>query len=489
MQKSTVIYGPPGCGKSTAIIKRMRAAVEAGLPERSIGLCSFTKAAAQELADRVGIGNAQIGTLHSFAYRACGLIREQVVTREHLKQFSEISKIETTGASVYDQEQLGVGDHYLAMYGYMRSVLVTDPKVGYQMAADMGNSDGSLPEFVHFIKCYEQWKEAYGLMDFADMLDRAVTADPPNLRLLFLDEAQDFSPAQWRLIESWLPAVDEVVLALDDDQTLYKFTGADPEGGPDFETRHGSERVVLNQSWRVPSVIHALAHRLIHNVRTRVEKEYLPVAEGGEVAYHATLNSVPRLNRQQTTLVLYRNHSLRKELEERLQQSGVPYVTDNGAPGPLQSYPMMAVKLWIEAQENHAKTGRAMLTPRQWQVLERMASPRVKSAVLKEDMSTCANVHWDRALRLPRPLATYFASLERKFGTPCPDTEIHLSTIHGSKGREADRVVLLNAMSNITAEAFSRDPDPEIRAFYVAVTRTKKRLDIIQGENPLKLLR
>jgi DNA helicase-2/ATP-dependent DNA helicase PcrA len=45
-----------------------------------------------------------------------------------------------------------------------------------------------------------------------------------------LDEAQDFSDQQWALVESWLPYVDQLVLAGDDDQAIYKWSGANPHG-------------------------------------------------------------------------------------------------------------------------------------------------------------------------------------------------------------------------------------------------------------------
>lgn len=486
MENSTIIYGPPGTGKSTAIITRMREAIDRGIDPGRIGLCSFTKAAATELAQRVGVKPGKnIATLHSYAFRLCGLIREQVVDRAKLAEFSKISKIETTGASIYDAEQLGPGDYYLAMYGYMRSILLEDTKEAFYA----GSREGSLVEFQYFCKAYDQFKAAYGYMDFSDMLTKALERPAPDLDILFLDEAQDFSPAQWKLIRSWLPSIGEVVLALDDDQTLYKFTGADPDGGPEFEREYQSTRVILDKSYRVPSVIHSLATRLIKNVKTRVEKEYLPVSEGGEVKYHSTWNSVPVPEATTETLILFRNHSLRSEVEDWLQMRGLPYLTDNGARGPLQSFPMMAIQLWLRAQADFAYNGQIMLDPRQWGTLTKMAMPVYARKFREQQIESIIDKTWDQVLRMPPDLAKYFKTLQRKYGTPNPETKIRLSTIHGSKGREADRVILLNAMSQKTAEGYTKDPDPEVRAFYVGVTRARKRLDIVHGDNPLTILR
>jgi len=50
---------------------------------------------------------------------------------------------------------------------------------------------------------------------------------------------------------------------------------------------------------------------------------------------------------------------------------------------------------------------------------------------------------------------------------------------------EADRVILLNAMSERTLASYHKDSDSEIRTFYVGVTRAKEQLDIITGPGEL----
>ena len=63
---------------------------------------------------------------------------------------------------------------------------------------------------------------------------------------------------------------------------------------------------------------------------------------------------------------------------------------------------------------------------------------------------------------------------------------VHLSTIHGSKGRESDRVILINDMGKKSSNTYhSGDTASEIRVFYVGITRAKRRLDLVLGENGL----
>ena len=55
-------------------------------------------------------------------------------------------------------------------------------------------------------------------------------------------------------------------------------------------------------------------------------------------------------------------------------------------------------------------------------------------------------------------------------------TNIEINTIHATKGREADNVVVLPDMSGITYKGMLKDPDNEHRVFYVAATRAKQKL-------------
>lgn len=485
--KSAVIYGPPGTGKSTEIIRRMRSAIEAGIPASRIGLVSFTKAAAHELAHRVGVAPGKnISTLHSYAFRLAGMSRAQVVDREKLQEFSKVSRIETTGAGVYDQESLGPGDYYLAMLGFARSRMLTSLKQAFYE----GGRQGSLVEFEHFVKVYNEWKAAYGYKDFADMLDDARHEPGENVGvdLLFMDEAQDFSAQQWALIHHWMPHLKEAVVALDDDQTLYKFNGAYPDGGPQFERRYGSERVVLRQSYRVPKSVHGMAVRLIGNVKSRVDKEYLPRDHEGRIRMYSDLHLVPVPDHEQETLILFRNHSQREPIEAWLKGAGVPYLTDNGRPGPLQGFQAATLRAWQRAKSAHAATGQTMCEPREWVVMRRAAMRVHVRHFEAERIEHLLEKPWWQVFSFPADTARFFQRLEHQFGTTLPDTKIRLSTMHGSKGREADRVILLNGMSERTAQGYLHDPDTEIRTFYVAATRTRGTLDIVAAENPVEIL-
>jgi DNA helicase-2/ATP-dependent DNA helicase PcrA len=59
------------------------------------------------------------------------------------------------------------------------------------------------------------------------------------------------------------------------------------------------------------------------------------------------------------------------------------------------------------------------------------------------------------------------------------ESRIHISTIHGSKGGEADNVLLLTDISPKTHTSYQENQDDESRVFYVAATRAKQNLHIV----------
>ena len=60
---------------------------------------------------------------------------------------------------------------------------------------------------------------------------------------------------------------------------------------------------------------------------------------------------------------------------------------------------------------------------------------------------------------------------------------ITMSTIHGAKGGEADKVLILQDLTNAAIETFQHDPDELHRLFYTGTTRAKKELHIVDPKN------
>lgn len=495
MPKATAIFGPPGTGKSTKVLSMMTQCLDRGVLETQIGLVSFTKAAAQELARRVGIApGGNIATIHSLAFRLAGLQRDQVISNTDLREFGNKIKIPITGSNPEEGEFAEVGDAYLALHGKLRAQLLYDPEDPELLRAGFINAkiEGSMWQFEFFCKAYDTYRANMGLIDFTDMLALALEASDPAMQVLFVDEAQDLSPLQWKLIYKWAAGIDEVIIAGDDDQSIYVWGGADPHGMATFLRDFDAEAVILDQSWRVPVQVHDLANRVVANISGgRVAKEYRPTAHGGILEFHGGIWSIgDYLQADSDVMVLYRNHSLREDAEEFLMTRGLPYIVQTGKPGTLQSMYARAAILWQKIAKEW-KDHRAITSPKHTlKPLMTLAKPTIRRKIRDEDLTGIAGYHWAKILNVPGPKAMYLRRLEDKYGDLASiQPTIRLSTIHGSKGQEADHVVLINGMTERTHEAMALDPDSEIRTFYVGVTRARRRLDIVTSTNPVPFLR
>ena len=85
--------------------------------------------------------------------------------------------------------------------------------------------------------------------------------------------------------------------------------------------------------------------------------------------------------------------------------------------------------------------------------------------------------------KLPSADRAYITALLRRGEKFNAVPRITLSTIHGSKGGEADNVVLYTDLSPAAQKAAEQAPDDLHRVFYVGVTRTKQNLYLVEPEN------
>ena len=118
----------------------------------------------------------------------------------------------------------------------------------------------------------ERYKEQHGLIDFPDMIEKFLESGvSPKLRVMFVDEAQDLSLIQWKLVRKIEEASTDSFIAGDDDQGIYKWNGAHVNTFINLE----GTRKVLEQSYRVPKKPFDLADKIISRVKNRVEKNII----------------------------------------------------------------------------------------------------------------------------------------------------------------------------------------------------------------------
>lgn len=468
------VYGPPGTGKTTHLMALIDRFKNMGYDASQISLLSHTKAAAAEALSRLGVSRSDlVSTIHSQCYRLLDMSSSQIVDFRRLNEFSELMGISIKNGSVDSEEGIEVGDEYLAIYNRSRNRMRS-----YLDEYEESDRPGTWPEFQAFCHGYADWKKSNGYIDFTDMLERLVNRGDQiqfSAKVLLVDEAQDLSPLQWAVIDILIRNVDWAVAAGDDDQAVHTWAGADAHGMAAFEERFDAKRLILDQSHRVPIAVHQLALDVIGRVANRVEKRYLPKDSVGIVNNYGGMDSVD-FKHGEDTLVLCRTGAQKKEVEKILVEQGIPYLNDGGKPGMYQTKIYRAIQIYHRLQNGDA------VSPSEMQLLNDQSEPRFKSRPDSQAMAEFLRVGHMKALKIPFWNTEFFRNVDVNVAPT-----IRISSIHGAKGREAERVILHTGMTQRTAAGMDSNMDSECRVWYVGVTRAKNRLDIVDGNNPFPL--
>lgn len=258
--------------------RQIHRAVERYGPQ-SVLVTSFSRAAAAELAGRdLPISRDRVGTLHSHCWHALGgpEIAEANVddwNRDNpslaITPAKKQGKLDGDDSAIEESESQKGGDEELQRLSRYRGLMI--PRQGWPQT------------MLEFEVKWTQYKRENGLLDFTDLIEtclRDVAVAPHSPSVIFADEAQDLNRMQLSLVRKWGERANYFIVAGDDDQTIYSFTGATPEAflDPDIPIDH---KIVLKQSYRVPRAVHGFAESLIRLVTRRQEKEYLPRPEDG----------------------------------------------------------------------------------------------------------------------------------------------------------------------------------------------------------------
>jgi superfamily I DNA/RNA helicase len=389
-----------------------------------------------------------------------------VVAVKEIKEFSEKIGISMRGYSADTDDSLELGDEYAAVITYANASMMPMP-----WAYKEKGMPGSFNEFMYFHDNYKHWKSSYGFVDFDDMLELAIKADVPHdYPVLLIDESQDLSKSQWKLINKMSQNTKEITIVGDPDQSLFVWGGAWPYGMIDWAKKHKAKITELSQSYRVPLEPYKISRDIISMVKNRYEKDYKPTGQVGSVDKFGSLNRFNFKNLK-SGLILYRSHALRKAIENELIYANKAYTTLNGSPGLCQNKYGQGVRAWMRIKEsdfpdkndiNHVK---------------KIASPTLLKAIGANDLENIKRMNGSQALLILPHLMGYYRNVD--FSTV--DT-IQLSTIHGAKGMENENVIILNGLTQRIMEGATKDPDSEWLVWYVATTRTKNKLNIIDGE-------
>jgi len=491
--KTKIILGPPGTGKTHTLLNRVEEELARGTPPDRIAFLAFTKKAATEARDRAmkkfDLEEQHLPyfrTLHSFAFHQLGLTKAEVMSRDNYKEFAQSFGMDL--GSVTDGNDAGgvfTTDNMLINEVNLARMKCMELEHHYNHS---NLQDVSWHALLRAQRSLEEFKKKKEVFDFTDMIELYLESGPvPKLDVVFIDEAQDLCKLQWRMVHKICQNAKQIYVSGDDDQAIYRWAGADV----DHLIRLNGEREVLQQSYRCSKVIQNCSQRIIGRVRNRIPKKWQGTDKSGFVQYHNYPEGVD-LKEPGSWLVLARTNYMLDEIERDIRLQGMLYKRNNKL--PVSTKLLNAVESWkklnreeiiplVDIKNIYSYMSSQIGVERGHKNL-RMADKEeyeLEELVMHHGL-LMAGRPWDVAFdKVGNRDKEYLRAIEMR-GNVSTNPQLHLSTIHGAKGGEADNVMLLTDLSRKSQEAMEKDSDDECRVFYVGATRARNQLHIVQPQ-------
>ena len=375
----------------------------------------------------------------------------------------------------------------------------------------------SAEKLAQVYSAYESIKKQELAIDFEDVLlltaamleeERTVRERVQDqYRYFTIDEYQDISPVQQRLINAWLGSRQDICVVGDPAQTIYSFAGATPVFLNSFTQRFPDAEVIrLSTGYRSTPEITFAANALLrhgamgqelvalndHGTKPSVDGYANEDAEVTGVLAQITdlLNSGTQA---QEIAILARTNNQLKGVERAMNKAGLPYQVRSTE----RFFDRQDVRDFLK------EVRRASVLPSEgvaWiDELRTLAQPHLTGESID---GIAALLHLARELDAdnnfsPKTLRGYLREIEDRVQQNNPPTMpvITLATLHAAKGLEWERVFLIGASEGIlpleTGVTGQSDAviDEERRLFYVGMTRAKVDLHISHRQNPSRFLR
>ncbi|MFC4949388.1 ATP-dependent DNA helicase UvrD2 [Pseudonocardia sp. GCM10023141] len=508
-----------GTGKTRTITRRIGHLVRTGhVAPGQVLAVTFTARAAGEMRTRLralGVGGVQARTFHAAALRQLRYFWPRVVGGPQWQlidgklrivgQAASRLKLGTDAASLRD---------FAGEIEWAKATLITPDQYPVAVAKLRRDTPGPAEQVAAVYAGYEALKNRAEMLDFDDLLlhtagaleEHGAVAEEfrDRYRCFVVDEYQDVTPLQQRVLDAWLGGRDDLTVVGDANQTIYTFAGATPKHLLEFPRRYPEAVVVrLQRDYRSTPQVVATANTLIGAARGRVAGSRLQligqlepgpepdftehddeVAEAVDVAAR-----IRRLIADGTPAseiaVLFRINAQSEAYEQALTDAGIPYQVRGGErffQRPEVRRAMIAIRAAGTAAAPLVDAVRMVLAP-----IGLTPDPPGGATQRTQWESLLAIVELAEELLAVEPAADlprFAAELDARADAAHPPTVqgVTLASLHAAKGLEWDAVFLVGLVDGTLpiqhADGDELAIEEERRLLYVGVTRARRRVQL-----------
>lgn len=344
-----------GSGKTRVLAHRFAYLVnELGVSPSNILCLTFTNKAAQEMKRRIatmvdsGSVNDFVCTIHSFCVK---FLRREIYRIGYPKNFTIIDEEDAKSLAKQTMQEWGIDRKKTTAERFLKNVAAFkgyDPNAYIQKHLLPGSTDQSPDAIIRYIRLQ---LKTYAL-DFDDLLYFTVYILThfkdakeywvKKLNYIMVDEVQDLSGDDWKLLKLLESYHKNLFVVGDPDQAIYEWRGGNPSIFVDFEA---DTDIILNQNYRSTPDILDVANSIISNNKNRVPKELFTLrlnerkviyrhckSEKEEAAQIAETIQEKVSNGMDYSgfAVVYRASFLSRQIEQALLKAKIPYTVWGG---------------------------------------------------------------------------------------------------------------------------------------------------------------
>ncbi|MDE7180200.1 MAG: ATP-dependent helicase [Muribaculaceae bacterium] len=339
-----------GSGKTRVLAHRYAFLVnDLGISPGNILCLTFTNKAAQEMKHRIarmvdrGSVNDFICTIHSFCVK---FLRREIYRIGYPKNFTVIDEEDAKMLAKQAMEEFGIDRRKLTTERFLTNVAALK---GYNIDAYIQRHllPASSPECPDAQVRYMRLQLKHYALDYDDLIyftiyilnhfEDARRYWTDKLNYIMVDEVQDCSADDWKLLNILASHHGNLFVVGDPDQAIYEWRGANPGIFVNFKA---STDIILNENYRSTPDILEIANSIIANNKNRVPKELytMKLNERRAVYRHARSEKeeaefiadtiqqgISEGEPAKDFAVLYRSSFLSRQLEQQLLRRKIPY--------------------------------------------------------------------------------------------------------------------------------------------------------------------